>query len=147
MEFQKETSILATPKPKSYSNISNLILFIDGHSNDSSCTHQELPKDVVQVICTIGPIEFIYESIFDQRGVFSWMRNFSNSNTNISIDKRNIICFLGKVLYLRPGSSSSIGSNIQIDKEFQRTKTIDMFGQLMEGTLYSHSMDTFFFRR
>jgi hypothetical protein len=81
---------LANQRPKTHSII-NLQLFVSGHSNDPSCIHLELPKDIIQVICTIFPIEFVYESMFDQKGVLAWIRNLTASVK--LTDKSKVIFF------------------------------------------------------
>jgi hypothetical protein len=134
MQFQNKNSNLQNPISKIDSN-KNFILFLTGHSNDATCALQDLPKDIIKVICLISPLKFIFCSPFDQQGVLSWIRNLTMRTNNLLIDKGNIIRFSENVYLI--DSSNAGSAAIQIEDRVQRIKSIEMLGNIMEGSLYS----------
>jgi hypothetical protein len=113
MEQNKRNEIEVTPisaNPLGKNCNSGILLFITGHMYDRNCNYEGLVQDIVQVICTISPLHFGFESEFDQKGVLSWFRDVSSCRV---IDKERVIFSTDKIVYI-PENSELNPSPVEI---------------------------------
>jgi hypothetical protein len=124
--------IKTQPLQSSICSLSGTELFLACSLFDQNSTTQDLCKDVIRVICTIGisELEFPYQLPF-QRGVLSWM--VSNSQ-RMSTDSTNII-FCEGTLYEVGDKCKPVGrrSSSRL-KDAKQSQLIEILGQYSSST-------------
>jgi hypothetical protein len=111
-------------------------LFLAGHSYDQNCAHRDLCRDVVTVISTIAPLEFLYTSPFDQQGVLAWLRTVGS---RLLIDQKNVIC-CGNIEFEKKDlvRHSEIEGWSKICKNDKPKRLLELLGQQsLDGYLFN----------
>jgi len=119
--------------------IDSFKLFVAGYLYDQNTTFQELPKDMIYVICTIARLEFVFESAFDQKGILSWFRNARTPK----IDIENIFCFSkgGDDDFIDYFDSCENDSDMK-DKVTQSDSVLVLGQNIQEGLFFSNENET-----